>query len=443
MAANVDRMHATEGRASSPLHDRLVFIVGARRSGTNWLQRVITAHPDVVGIPSETHLFSHGIAPLADRVQHATPGLARSGYTYMSRDAFLDTIRAFCDRMFGDLAEVLDPSARLIAERTPWHVYQLELIGSVYPGARVVHIVRDGRDVARSLLSMSWGPTVIREAAEEWRSSVEAGRKGGATLARYSEVRYEDLLAHSDEEVRRLYEWLELPADTQVLERTLTEAGIPYNVDPKSFSTEAGKWREALSARDVRIFEEVAGDLLDELGYERAPSGRAGIAAPAIRRARSAAHLVRRPGEALAARRRRSFDREALDRIQKTQGLFEDFLAAVHTGRLDRMAELLRRDVLVKIVDAEGEWTGRGEAARDRLLATLEADEALRSPQVRGDVHPSLTDFFSIATYQLPDGSRADRSIVLTARRGQVGAVRYYLWPAALATAGEARSATA
>lgn len=436
-------MQASQGRVDSPLHERLVFIVGARRSGTNWLQRVITAHPDVVGIPSETHLFSHGIAQLEDRVQHATPGLARSGYTYMSRDAFLDTIRAFCDRMFGDLAEILDPGARLIAERTPWHVYQLELIGSVYPDARVVHIVRDGRDVARSLLSMSWGPTEIRDAAEEWRSSVEAGRRDGSQLAHYLEVRYEDLLTRSDEQVRQLYEWLDLPADPQVLERTLTEAGIPYNVDPKSFSTEAGKWRDALPARDVRAFEHVAGNLLDELGYERAASGRAGAVGPLVRRARSAADIARRPMHALADRRRRSFDREALDRIQKTQGLFEDFLAAAHTGRLDRVAELLRDDVLVKIVDADGEWSGRGKAARERLLATFEADEALRSSQLRGDVHPSLTDFFSIATYQLPDGSRVDRSMVLTTRRGKVSAVRYYLWPAALATAGDGAKAPA
>lgn len=47
----------------SPLTDGMIFNVGSRRSGTFWLQRIVCAQPTVAGVPSETHLLSHGIAP--------------------------------------------------------------------------------------------------------------------------------------------------------------------------------------------------------------------------------------------------------------------------------------------------------------------------------------------------------------------------------------------
>ena len=45
----------------------MIFNAGARRSGTYWLQRITCAHPAVAEVPSETYIFSHGIAPLMER----------------------------------------------------------------------------------------------------------------------------------------------------------------------------------------------------------------------------------------------------------------------------------------------------------------------------------------------------------------------------------------
>ena len=57
-------------RADSPLRGRMIFNVGARRSGPTGSSAFVTAHPEVAAVPSETHLFSHGIAPLFERFQH-------------------------------------------------------------------------------------------------------------------------------------------------------------------------------------------------------------------------------------------------------------------------------------------------------------------------------------------------------------------------------------
>src|SRR5215212_5800458 len=139
-------------RADSPLAGRMIFNVGARRSGTLWLQRVVAAHPDVAAIPTESHLFSHGIAPLLERFHHGARSSPHLGALYVDREVLLDAAREFCDRIFGEL---LDPGKRYLAERTPLHVLHLDLIGSIYPDASYVHIIRDGRDVARSLVSQS------------------------------------------------------------------------------------------------------------------------------------------------------------------------------------------------------------------------------------------------------------------------------------------------
>src|SRR4051794_2982651 len=224
-------------RADSPLAGRMIFNVGARRSGTLWLQRVVTAHPDVAAVPSETHLFSHGIAPLFERFQHGAMGSTEVGRVYVERDAIVDAVRDLCDTVF---APMLGGRARL-AERTPVHALHVALIAEVYPDAQVVHIIRDGRDVARSIVAQRWGPDGVADAACEWRLAVETAR-AGAPAGRYVEVRYEDLHADPDRELRRLYGELGLAIDDAIMRAALAEAAIERNLDPAQSPVGSGKW---------------------------------------------------------------------------------------------------------------------------------------------------------------------------------------------------------
>ena len=249
----------------SPLRERMIFNVGARRSGTYWLQRIVTAHPSVGAVPSETHFLSHGIAPLMERFQHERRDSPEVGVVYADRDRVLAALRALCDQVF---AEFMEPGQERVAERTPLHVFHLALIAELYPDARVVHIIRDGRDVARSIAAQNWGPAEVADAAREWRDSVGAGRAARLPAERYLEVRYEALLADPEAEIRRLYEWLGLPATADDLAHPLAESARQENVDRFGVGGVATqKWRSAFDRDDLAAFNEVAGELLQELGY--------------------------------------------------------------------------------------------------------------------------------------------------------------------------------
>jgi hypothetical protein len=390
-------------RSQSPLHGRMIFNVGSRRSGTFWLQRIVSAHPDVSAVGSETHLFSHGIAPLAERFHHAALGSAQVGSTFIERDALLDALRDFCDAVF---APMIEPGKTRLAERTPLHALHTGLIGDIYPDGRIVHIVRDGRDVVRSLLAQQWGPENVADGAREWRAAIESAR-AGARGDRYLEVRYEDLHADPVARIPELYRWLELPVDDAIVEHALAEAKVERNLDPKGTPAGAGKWRTVLTPQDLAAFEDVAGEVLYGLGYERLEAlgsqPKAGLRA---RLRRSGANgLVADTGLAPLA----AVGEYAGDEVE-AQRHIDALLDAFHTAP-ERAGELLGEGATVRVVDGARERAAGGDGARELLVGALREDRALRGRQIRGDVHPEPPLFTVMLRYDTPDGA-TDRVLV-------------------------------
>jgi hypothetical protein len=240
----------------------MIFSFGARRSGTWWLQRLITAHPRVAPVPSETFFFSNGIAPLFERFQHEKRGAQFTGRVYADRELLLDATRDFCDRIF---AQFLRGKADRVAERTPWNVRHLDLLTDIYPDAYYVHIYRDGRDAIRSLATRKWFEGTLEDAAVEWRDSVMAPRESRRP-ERYIEVRYEDLLTDPRTKIVELYEFLGLKAKPDVVERAMTEARREVNTDTTT-GVAKEKWRELLTPEEQATIMSIAGDALVAYGY--------------------------------------------------------------------------------------------------------------------------------------------------------------------------------
>jgi sulfotransferase family protein len=175
-------------------------------------------------------------------------------------------------------------------DKTPIHVLHIELLSDRFSEARFVHMIRDGRDVALSYLDARFGPNTLEEAAVYWRRFVRAGQAAGTKLSpsRYLEVRYEDLTANPREVLARVSDFLDLRFDEAMLayheRRDLVPDGAIHHKNLRMPPTKALRdWRAEMSARDVRTFEAVAGDLLDELGYPRAGGRSVAIALAGLR----------------------------------------------------------------------------------------------------------------------------------------------------------------
>ena len=159
------------------------------------------------------------------------------------------------------------------------HVLYLRRLARLFPEARFVHIIRDGRDVVLSYQSVTWGPATATEAAVRWRENVRRGRRDGRRLGpdRYREIRYEELVADPEPLLRSLCEFLEFEWDGAMLHhQAAADAVIAATRFPAAHqrlllppTRGLRDWRRDMPERDVAAFEAIAGDLLHELGYGR------------------------------------------------------------------------------------------------------------------------------------------------------------------------------
>jgi Sulfotransferase family len=277
-----------------------LFVVGCPRSGTTLLRRIIGAHPEVAMLP-ETHWIprlarrGHGIGTdglvtheLVDWLvgYHRFPALmlepgeARElvelGVTYP------EFVAALFD-LYG--SKQMKP---LVAEKTPSYVAEIPTLHALFPKARIVHIVRDGRNVCLSVLNWkrraewftrrfrTWRDDPLVTAALWWKRFVSLGREDGAQLGAhlYHELRYEALVANPEGAVRALCTFLEVEFDERMLRfhegKTRPDPGLSANGAYLPITPGLRDWRTQLPFNDLEVFEAAAGDLLDDLGYGRA-----------------------------------------------------------------------------------------------------------------------------------------------------------------------------
>lgn len=251
--------------AESPLRDGLLMVLGAPRSGTTWLANMLQAHPLVAGAgEAESWLFVALQDVWANHDRPGPHGLAH----WLHQAALTAAVRRFCDTIFAAARDRERPEAQWFVEKTPQHAASLDRIGRVYPDAAFVHLVRDGRDVAHSMFEADIGEVDDPAAgAALWARLVRAARHDGPRLARFREVRYEELFADPWGGVADLLRWLGLPADDNVERAVVARAGRRVSVHGTSGPVGPAKWQTGLSREQLRGVYAVAGDLLVDLGY--------------------------------------------------------------------------------------------------------------------------------------------------------------------------------
>ena len=176
-----------------------------------------------------------------------------------------------------------------VAEKTPNNVFYLQHLHHLFMDSPLIHVIRDGRDVVASLLTMEWLDPSTGErlpyttdaalAAAYWVEAVTTGRLTGehpTAHQMYHEVRYEDLVTRPESTLKSLFEFIEEPWEPRVLEfhrqeRNLAAESSADQVVEPIHDRSIGRWRGELTPDDLARVLDVAGDLLAELGYEQPP----------------------------------------------------------------------------------------------------------------------------------------------------------------------------
>ena len=299
-----------------------VFIVGCSRSGTTLLQHVVAAHPQIAIIP-ETRWFARWYEK---RCGVTTDGMVTSEMISM----LLEKHRLFrdidlgirpeelyalvadgCGMRYSDFVGLLFDrygEARgkpLVGNKTPGFVRRLATLHELWPQAKFVHIIRDGRDVCLSMMqkreatrkrvkpgrfaTIEDDPMITMALWWEW--DVRLGRETGDALGRqcYYEMRYEAFVSDPEAACRGLCGFLGVPYDGRMLEHHRAKASADARLFQKHSRLErpitAGlrDWREEMSAAEAGRFEASAGELLEELGYPRTTAPAAAIVQQAER----------------------------------------------------------------------------------------------------------------------------------------------------------------
>jgi hypothetical protein len=276
-----------------PSHDDdqvFPFVVGCSRSGTTLLRAMLDSHPELA-IPGESHFIpelwgSFGRKRWSRRrareLHDTLRGHPRFEKWQLADDdvvAALEGARGFPDAIRGLYRGCARARGKpRYGDKTPDYVDHISLLAEFFSEARFVHLIRDGRHVALSLVDVPFGPDTLPSAATYWADKVRAGRRAGgaAGTRRYLEVRYEELVRDPGSSLKEVSAFIDLPFDPAMLRYTersdeVVAAALRPDVHSRVAEppTEGVRdWRRDLSPDDAAHLTALIGDLLEELGYE-------------------------------------------------------------------------------------------------------------------------------------------------------------------------------
>lgn len=260
-----------------------IFIGGVQRSGTTLMRVLLDAHPRICCGPELM------VLPVVAEHYKFLAGRNRKvmeSYGNTVSDVQRST-RLFVEDLVANFRRTQGKPRW--AEKTPQNMLYMVTLGEIFPDAKFITMVRDGRDVACSLLTMDWTDQATGQkldyvdtmagAARYWRDGVLRARNLAthpSLAGRVLEVRYEALVTDPAATMRRVLAFLGEQWDDAVLshhtkdrrsepvEPSTAQIGEPVN------RAALHRWQRDMTEEDKAAFKAEAGALLTELGYAEA-----------------------------------------------------------------------------------------------------------------------------------------------------------------------------
>lgn len=390
------------------------FVLGCPRSGTSWLAEVLDQH-HALRVTQELNI----------------PGLVRGVQNVAAHRAKMERV----GREEHDLSRELGPAlvyvgevvARELAQskkqrygdKYPGYATCIPTLEALFPDAQFVHIVRDGRDVAQSLLAnqaalrfwrnAEWTPKTYAAAAAMWHEHVVNARAHAARLgpARYHELSYEELVAAPEATLAKLLAFLGFELDDGV------RAALAR------VTTKPRRWSETLAPSELAQFASYAPaeELLATLGYPPTPGARPnGYDAQAASQAAQRACAEGRALEATATLRAHAASGADHPLLWSDLAVLEN-----GAGRVEEAVRLLVRALRTSEPPLEAALNLLALPQRDESVFALECSFEGEHPELITAIHgwllargasPEAAEAVSIARIQAPR-SFARRASVL------------------------------
>jgi glycosyltransferase involved in cell wall biosynthesis len=310
------------------------FVVGEMKSGTSWVMWMLDSHPEVF-CSGEGCFFGRDQEKEDIPVIHEPTPSLRNGllncdglriwrsfmWNYWGKQGNTEEDLRNLTRLAVDyymLQGSVRSGKRIVGDKSPLHTDHVDEIFELYPQAKVIHVVRDGRDVAVSLMHHFWnlskdtheegiydlepeelakrdayredpeafvasGSSIfaeerLRQMAARWtRRTSKASREGSRLFGdNFLQLRYEDLLMRPEEIMQPVFALLGARADEDTVSRCVESNSFERAAGRAKGSEEsesffrkgvAGDWRHRFTERDRTAYEQIAGRTLVEMGY--------------------------------------------------------------------------------------------------------------------------------------------------------------------------------
>lgn len=251
------------------------FVVGCARSGTSILGELLASHPDVKYLFEAHTIWEKG-------------GRGINNSHRLTDEHVTPTVKAEIQTWFREQQE----DGKLLIEKNPRNILRVPYITKIFPNAKIIHILRDGRDVACSmepgcgrdhwshLKPPSWSEyyadfSGALRCAMAWKEIVEIGLKD-LEKREHLLIKYEDLVTSPSATAGKICSYLGLGLDQAVIEfahNIVNRTGSSYHAKYQhhwyedNHEVRIGRWKENLSFFERRKINKVLKPLLLQLDY--------------------------------------------------------------------------------------------------------------------------------------------------------------------------------